>query len=282
MLEKIVDLSENAYFKTYIIEISQYIQSGDSNSWQPKKRPAVVVIPGGGYKYIADSEDEPVIYHFLSKGYSCFSLHYSINEASKYPLPLFELFRTIAYIRQNADIWGIDSDAIVICGFSAGGHLAGMCATQYHLSEWHEGIGLEEKQIKPNAVVLCYPITNIERLKRENSRRVSGWGAMLNEENARVNVVDFVTNKMCPTFIWHTRTDGIVPVSQSLELIEKMIQNNVSFEGHVFGKGYHGLSTNDVLSNYQGAIQNGVIVPNVSRWIDMCSDWINDLFSFNV
>lgn len=281
MIEKIVKLSENSYFRTYIIEHSSYIQSGNRNTWQPERRPAIIILPGGGYQYIADSEDEPVIYHFLTKGYSCFSLHYSVGDKSVYPIPLYELFKTIAYIRQNAIDWGIDSDAIAVCGFSAGAHLAGLGATQYHIESVQQELNLEEDSIKPNAAILCYPITNVTKLNDENPKRIASWGMMLKNVDIRADVVAYVSDKMCPIFLWHTRTDGIVPVSQSIELIEKMYINNVKFESHIFGEGYHGLSTNDVLSNYKGAIQNGIIVPNVELWINMCSKWINNLFDFN-
>ena len=281
MLEKTIKLSEQSYFKTYIIERSSYIQSGDTNTWQPEKRPAVVILPGGGYQYIADSEDEPVVYHFLTKGYSCFSLHYSVGEESAYPTPLYELFKTVAHIRKNATAWGIDPEAIAVCGFSAGAHLAGLGATQYCLKDIQKELGLEETLIRPDAAILCYPITNIDRLNRENPARVATWGAMLGGVNPKTNVTEYVSDKMSPVFLWHTRTDGIVPVSQSIELIEKMYSHNVRFECHIFGEGYHGLSTNDVLSNYQGNIQGGVVVPNVSRWVDMCTKWLNNCFRFN-
>ena len=280
MIEKKKQLSEKAYLKTYVIEKSEYVQSGNSNNWQPEKRPAIIVLPGGGYKYIADSEDEPVVFHFLSKGYSVFSLHYSVGDESEYPAPLIEVFESIKYARDNAKNFGIDENAIVLCGFSAGAHLAGLASTQCETEEIVNIFGRNAELIKPNATILCYPITNVTRLRRENLNRVLSWGKMLSVNNEKVDVIRYVSEKMCPVFLWHTRTDGIVPVSQTIDLISAMEKNNVKFECHIFGAGYHGLSTNDVLSNYRGAIQNGEMVPNVKEWINLASEWINYLFHY--
>lgn len=280
MIENIIYFSENAFLKTYVIEYSSYIQNGDENTWQPKKRPAVIICPGGGYRYIADSEDEPVMYHFLTKGYSCFSLHYSVGEDSQYPTPLIELFKSIKYVREHCNEYRIDENAIILCGFSAGAHLVGLASVKCDLMEIQLLMNCDNSLYRPNAAILCYPITNISKLKNEKPQRVKTWGAMLQDFSGIVDVVNYVTPQMCPVFLWHTRTDGIVPVEQSLELIELMEENEVPFECHIFGEGFHGLSTNDVLSNYKGAVQNGVVVPNVDRWIEMAAAWINYIFGF--
>ena len=280
MIAERVRISEGAYLDTYVIEHSEYIQTGTENTWQSQYRPSIIVCPGGGYRYIADSENEPVVFRYLAKGYSCFTLHYSINEASCYPNPLKELFLAIKYVRENAKRYWIRPDAIVVSGFSAGGHLAALAATQYHLEHVMKMLKTDEFLHKPDAVILCYPIIDVARLYNDCPDRLKTWGKMLYPYNQMANVIDYLSDKMCPAFIWHTRTDGIVPCSQSLELIEKMHLSGVDYEAHIFGKGYHGLSTNDVLSNYQGAIMNGDIVPNVEKWVDMSSEWLNYRFEF--
>lgn len=278
MLSEVIEFSEDSFLKAFIIERSSYIQCGTRNTWQPEQRPAVIIMPGGGYQYIADSEDDPVVFHFLAKGYNVFSLHYSVGDKSRYPIPLLEAFNAIQYVRLNSDRYWTNPEAIILCGFSAGAHLAGLAATQYNLPEIIDSI--EATNIKPNAVILCYPVTNPTRLHEEIPKRTRAWGSMLSEKNDKVDIVRYVSEEMPPTFLWHTRTDGIVPVTQSIELIDKMVENNVNFEAHIFGKGHHGLSTNDVLSNYRGAIQGGIELPNVGLWIEMASKWVNDLFDF--
>ena len=105
---------------------------------------------------------------------------------------------------------------------------------------------------------------------------------MLATKDERTNILRYVNQSTVPCFIWHTRTDGIVPIAQSLELVNLMIEKGVPVEYHIFYEGYHGLSTNDVLSNYKGSIQGGVIPFNVSKWMEMSVEWINHLCDFNL
>ena len=282
MINKKIMVSLNAYLETYIIEKSSYIQSGNSNTWQPSLRPAVIIIPGGGYKYIADSENEPVVFHYLKNGYSCFTLHYSIGENSNYPQPLIELFQSIKYVREHAEKYSIDPNAIILCGFSAGAHLACLASTQWHLKDFSYLCNSSNQEIRPNGSILVYPITNNDYLISIKWKHQKNWGKMLETLNKKVNPINYVSVHMSPCFIWHTRTDGIVPVRQSLDLVDKMLEKGVPVEFHMFYEGYHGLSTNDVLSNYKGAIQNGVIPFNVSKWMSMSVEWINHLFNFNI
>ena len=71
------------------------------NNISEKSRPAMLVIPGGGYGHISAREGEPVALRFLAEGFSAFVLQYSINTA--YPVPLLEAGMAVAYIKENAE-----------------------------------------------------------------------------------------------------------------------------------------------------------------------------------
>ena len=43
-----------------------------------RKRPSVLVIPGGGYEMTSDREAEPIAMQFLAAGFNAFVLRYSI------------------------------------------------------------------------------------------------------------------------------------------------------------------------------------------------------------
>ena len=60
----------NAIITSYIIENSAEI---DIN----KKRPTIVICPGGGYRFTSDREAEPVALKFLSKGFNVVILRYT-------------------------------------------------------------------------------------------------------------------------------------------------------------------------------------------------------------
>lgn len=84
-----------------------------------RKRPSVLVIPGGGYEMTSDREAEPIAMQFLAAGFNAFVLRYSVKP-SIFPVALLEAAEAMRRIRTHADEWHCDADAIAAIGFSAG------------------------------------------------------------------------------------------------------------------------------------------------------------------
>ena len=115
---------------TYILDDSREMLNG-------KKRPAVLVCPGGAYLNCSDREGEPVALRFAAMGYHAFVLRYSVygrnepdfnafdlsrtpvlNPDCVYPNPMRDLAKAMLTIRAHADEWLVDMDRVAICGFS--------------------------------------------------------------------------------------------------------------------------------------------------------------------
>ena len=109
-----------------------------------KDRPAVLVIPGGGYRVLSEVEAEPPALAFRRAGFHAFVLQYTVGERCHWPLPLEDYEEAMELIEQNAGKWHIDTSRIIVAGFSAGGHLAACAATT--------------AQHRPAAAVLAYPV----------------------------------------------------------------------------------------------------------------------------
>ena len=88
-----------------------------------RKIPAMLIAPGGGYCNVSFREGEPIAYKYLTEGFSCFVLYYSVRP-EHYPQQLAEIAASMLYIRKHADEWNIDADKVAVNGYSAGGHLA--------------------------------------------------------------------------------------------------------------------------------------------------------------
>lgn len=67
----------------------------------------------------------------LDMGYNAVVLRYSLAPVT-YPAQLFEAAYTMKYVRDNAAEWDVDPDKIIIAGFSAGGHVAGLLGTGWN------------------------------------------------------------------------------------------------------------------------------------------------------
>lgn len=240
-----------------------------SREIKPKKRPAMLVMPGGGYGFLSDREGEPVAIEFMSKGYGAFVLHYSINTA--YPVPLIEACMAVAYIRENAEAFCVDKEHVAAIGFSAGGHLTGMLATMCDAKEVKEALGERANLSRPDAVILSYPVVTMEDgVTHEGTRSV-----ITNEGTIPYDTLSLekrVTENSVPAFIWHTMEDDCVPVENSLYLASAYRKAGVPFSLHIFEKGWHGLS----LANEEvyDTADVGVDLGHIEKWIDLALDWL--------
>lgn len=231
-----------------------------------KSRPAVLVIPGGGYGMLSDREGEPVALEFLSEGYAAFLLTYTVNSA--YPVPLNEAVMAMRYIRKNASRYGVNADRVAAIGFSAGGHLAGLLATVTDEETARAGA---EGKIRPDAAVLSYPVvTMLDGLTHEGTRRIAS-------DNGRIaydllSVERRVGKNSSPAFIWHTAEDNCVPVENSLLLASAYKKAGVPFSLHIFEKGWHGLSLCNCETDNR--TDGDIRLAHIGKWAELALDWL--------
>lgn len=213
----------------------------------PHTRPAMLLVPGGAYAYISFREGEPVAFKFLAEGYAVFQLEYSVR--TPYPTPLIEAALAMRYIRENAQMYGVDADHVCATGFSAGGHLVGMLATLFDEKEVRDVIG--GGHVRPDAVILAYAVlTTGEMTHTETAGHISGGDDALCR---RLSLEQRVTEQSAPAFIWHTAEDDLVPIENSLLMAMAYRAKGVPFELHIFERGGHGLSTADIeVTNARG------------------------------
>ena len=271
MIHKRIDLNgKGAFLVTYVHDKNTQLWD-KVGEWAPEDRPAIIVNPGGRYFYCSEREGEPIAFPFLNAGYNVFVLYYRTAEASVFPAPLEDVSLAIWHIRQNAKEYNTNPDKIAVAGFSAGGNLASMIATQWYRGDLAERLGIPEGGNRPNAVILGYAPTNLERRIVPNMT----VGAIYESNPPEVTTVNYIDEHTPPCFIWHTMEDENVPVSNAIGFAAKCLENHVPFELHIFQNGPHGLSLNTDLTGYK--LPHPV---NVESWVPMCINWMNKLFDF--
>lgn len=252
-----------------------YIPDNSEEKSIDRKRPAVLIFPGGGYAFTSPREAEPVAIKFVNAGFNAFILDYSVAP-TRYPAQLLEASAALSLIRQKSDEWNTVSDKIAVCGFSAGGHLAASIGTMWQEKFIAETLGTEYGENRPNAMILCYPvITGLKKAHRGSFDNLLG-------ENADENMVKYlslenrVTSLCPPAFLWHTFDDNAVPVKNSLLMANALEENNIMFEMHIYDSGVHGLS----LCSEETASSPEHINPHAASWIKLCTEWLYKLFDF--
>lgn len=224
----------------FVPNIVTYIHDEDK-----EKRPAMVVVPGGGYCIVSPTEGELVAMEFYNKGYNAFVVTYTTDLLMTVPLkfqPLKDLSKAVMFVRKNAEKFCIEKDKLALCGFSAGGHLCGSLAVHFDAEELVLGGEYEGINNRPDAVILSYPvITSGEYAHRGSFIALLGSDATA-EELEYMSLEKQVTENTSPSFLWQTATDELVPVENSYLFAKACKENGVYFEHHVFGNGRHGLS----------------------------------------
>lgn len=229
---------------------------------QLEKRPAIIVIPGGGYVYCSRAEGEPVAMSYLARGFHSFVLRYSTGFDAAGFKPLQEIDWAIGYIRENAENWGLDPEKIVVCGFSAGGHLA--------LSS-----GLLAKN-KPNAMILGYPAASAPHHPGMDFmlKLLTGKETVTEEDAKPFDLVPQITKDAPPVFLMATAQDlltnyGAMPIAQ------KYASLGLPYELHIFGHGPHGYSlANETSSN--GSSRN--LNEAFAQWQNLSIHWFYQIF----
>ncbi len=245
--------------------LMEYAFPGERPDW---KRPAVIVVPGGGYSRISPSEGAPIAAAFMSLGFQTFVLNYRCTaQGAYYPEQLLELASAVDYVKKHACAFNVNEKEIFIIGSSAGGHLAANLSVSYDLASKLAGVPLD---CKPRAVGLAYPVIAY------NYGHTGSFDNLLkgySEEEketlmAQLNLDLLVNADTPPTFIWCTAEDIIVPPENTIRYTLALAKAGVPYEAHIYPIGPHGLSTASVeIWAFAGDI------PKVKGWVKDCADF---------
>jgi acetyl esterase/lipase len=215
---------------------------------------AVVVCPGGGYGGLSmDKEGDQIAKWLNSLGVSAFVLKYRLGPKYHHPVELGDAQRAIRTVRSKAAEYRLLPDRIGIMGFSAGGHLASTAGTHFDAGDAAAGDPIDRLSSRPDFLVLCYPVISFGEFAHQGSRR-----NLLGDNPDPKLVVSLsnetqVTAQTPPTFLFHTTTDGSVPVENSVMFYAALRKAGVPAELHIYERGPHGVGlaqTDEALSTW--------------------------------
>ena len=239
-------------------------------------RPAIVICPGGSYRFLSQREADPVAVAYLAYGFDVFILRYSIREHARGLAPAIDAARAVRWVRAHAEELGVDPERVAILGFSAGGHVAAQLATHWQDEDLvaaeraeYAGLrflglaaneGLMDHSSRPDALIASYAVLG------------TGWKNDGDPALTYLDLYDAVSPDCPPSFVWTPAEDEVVPPSQSARFAAALEAQGVEVEYHEYPRGEHGLSTVTRVANADRA----ALPEEAAAWLPRSAAWLRE------
>jgi acetyl esterase/lipase len=185
-------------------------------------RPAVIILPGGGYNILADDHEGGEVGRFLNgHGIVALTLLNRVPTgafAEPDAGPVMDAQKAVSIVRERAGELGIDPSRIGLMGFSAGGHTALVAATTKASFPGADA----SPSARPDCTILIYPW----RVLAAEGKQL--WPGVM---------IDAATT---PMFIAQTADDTASPAKGAVALFSALLDAKVPAELHVYERGGHG------------------------------------------
>lgn len=220
----------------------------------------VIIIPGGGYAYIANSYEGADWAPLLGDlGFTAAVLRYNLPNGNP-EVPLNDGRAALQYLRDNAEDLLIDPDLIGVMGFSAGGHLASTIAT--HLTG-------EEL---PAFQVLYYPVITMDKNYTHAGSRQNLLG-----NNPTTELVNLYSNEKQVTaetpvaYLCWASDDTTVKPTNSLRYRSALSKAGVPVTSKTFTSGGHGFGFSPSF------VYHNQMVQSLTEWLQGLDDIIDGI-----
>ena len=228
---------------------------------------AVMVMPGGGYRWIViDKEGYEIAAWLTARGYTVFVLFYRLpgeGWAAGADVALSDAQRAMRLIRFRARDYGIGPERVGAMGFSAGGHVCGDLATRFAAPTYTPRDAADRLSARPDIAAPIYAVQSMTAPTAHKGSRDLLLGHDASPATERAHSPAFnVTRETPPCFLVHAEDDDAVPVENSLAMRAAVRAAGVPVETHLFAQGGHGFGL-------RGAAGKAVAI-----WPDLFHGWV--------
>lgn len=197
--------------------------------------PTIVWVHGGGWVSGNTNDGASYMAVLAARGFTVINVGYSIAPEKKYPLPVEQVLDALAFITRNAAQYGVNPNAIVLAGDSAGAQISAQVANIITSPSYAIEMGLTPR-ISPaqlaGVVLYCgaYDMSMVDWDGRFGSFLKTIMWAYTGVEDVRADrsfdvasVLNYVTPQFPPAFISAGNADPLGPQSHALaEKLERL------------------------------------------------------------
>ena len=175
-------------------------------------------------------------YQLHQKGYAVFVMRYRAYPDNDNNSPMEDIARAVKYITGHAQQFGVQTESYALIGYSSGGHLAGMFASD---ALGYKNYGLP----KPGAVILAYPIVQFAEITP--IYRVGIDPFVCGRFYYEYSLADLITEDYPPVYFWYGRDDLTLNLLcwplQGPALSKALTAHGVPYKEVVYDHAAHGI-----------------------------------------
>ena len=183
------------------------------------KRTAIIHLFGGGFS--SGSKTAGYIINDAkalgARGYTSVSANYRLQSQGSWPAQIHDVKAAIRWTRANAAKIGVETNRIVIAGYSAGGMLSLLAAGTNGKKEFEGEVGTPGVSSDVNASIGVYPLA---------SAQIAGGlfpqGQATPENIAAASPTTYISKDFAPTIFIHGTNDTTIPVQSSIDFFTKL------------------------------------------------------------
>ena len=176
-------------------------------------------------------------YQLHQKGYAVFVMRYRAYPDNDNNGPMEDIARAVKYITGHAQQFGVQTESYALIGYSSGGHLAGLFASD---ALGYKNYGLP----KPGAVILAYPIVQFSEITP--IYRVGIDPFVCGRFYYEYSLADLITEDYPPVYFWYGRDDLTLNLLcwplQGPALSKALAAHGVPYKEVVYDHAAHGIS----------------------------------------
>jgi acetyl esterase/lipase len=206
------------------------------------------MVSGGWYSGWTPPEKAQALFAPLtSQGFTVFAVRHGSSPRFGIPDAVADVRRSVRYIRQNAEKFGVDPNRLGVYGMSAGGHLSLVLGTGSDEGKADAADPIERVSDRVQAVVAYVAPTDLTIMVREAPNRLPAYDRFpaLDLELTKAKPLSpllLVTADDAPTLLLAGAKDDLVPIDHSRRIRDAFAEQKVphklvEFEnaGHGFG-----------------------------------------------
>ena len=175
-------------------------------------------------------------YQLHQKGYAVFVMRYRAYPDNDNNGPMEDIARAVKYIIGHAQQFGVQTESYALIGYSSGGHLAGLFASD---ALGYKNYGLP----KPGAVILAYPIVQFSEITP--IYRVGIDPFVCGRFYYEYSLADLITEDYPPVYFWYGRDDLTLNLLcwplQGPALSKALAAHGVPYKEVVYDHAAHGI-----------------------------------------